>query len=247
MSDEKSRSSTGDVAEPLLRVDLHSHTDRSPDACMSPLELLERAVEAGIDRIAVTDHGTIEGALEAFEAAPDRVVVGEEIRCACRTELIGLFLTERIPERLAFEEVVERIRDQGGLVYAPHPYAYAWRPISRARRVLRVADVAEAFNARAFVPPWNRAAAAAAKRLGLPVGAGSDAHFPGEVGRAYTLMPAFVGAEGLREAASLARPVGVGLTGPLAHARSTGLKLNRWLSEARPATPRILRPRAAER
>src|SRR5690606_18231825 len=110
-----------------LRIDLHAHTRFSPDATMSPRELVDRALDAGLDRIAVTDHGEIEGALEARAYAPAHVIVGEEIRCEGRTELIGLFLTERIPQGLPIEETVERIRAQGGLVYAPHPYAYARR------------------------------------------------------------------------------------------------------------------------
>ncbi|MEJ2320059.1 MAG: PHP domain-containing protein [Gemmatimonadales bacterium] len=107
-----------------IRVDLHTHTRRSPDASLRPVELVLRARDAGLDRIAVTDHGEIDGALEARELAPDLVIVGEEIRCRGRTELIGLFLSERIPMGLPIEEVVERIRDQDGVVYAPHPYAY---------------------------------------------------------------------------------------------------------------------------
>ncbi len=214
---------------------------------MPARELIERAVAVGLDRIAVTDHGTIEGALEARELAPDRVIVGEEVRCACRTELIGLFLTERIPQGLPFEEVVERIRDQGGVVYAPHPYAYAWRPLSRARRAMAVADVVEAFNARAFLPPWNRAATRAAARRSLPVGAGSDAHFPAELGRAYTLMPAFSGRGEFLEAVRTARPVDVAVTTPVAHLRSAGLKLARAASTLDVATGGLPRPSPAER
>src|SRR5690606_14345848 len=75
-----------------LRVDLHAHTRFSPDAAMSPRELVDRALDAGVDRIAVTDHGEIEGALEARAYAPAHVIVGEEIRCEGKTELIGLFL-----------------------------------------------------------------------------------------------------------------------------------------------------------
>lgn len=233
--------------ERMLRVDLHSHTDRSPDAAIPPREIAERAAALGIDRIAVTDHGTVEGALEAREVAPERVIVGEEIRCACRTELIGLFLTEGIPQGLPFEEVVERIRDQGGVVYAPHPYAYAWRPLWRAGRALAAADVVEVFNARAFFPPWNRAAARAAESRGLAVAAGSDAHFPYELGRAYTHMPAFTGAESFLEAVQQASAIEVEMTWVGAHMRSAGLKLARQVTELRPVGPLLPRPRTAER
>ena len=146
--------SLSETREPaLLRIDLHAHTRFSLDAAMSPRELVDRALEAGIDRIAVTDHNEIEGALEARAYAPAHVIVGEEIRCEGNTELIGLFLTERIPPGLSVEETAERIRAQGGLVYAPHPYAYALRPRWHAARSLAVADIVEVFNSRGFFPP----------------------------------------------------------------------------------------------
>ncbi len=232
---------TKQIPEPeLLRVDLHSHTWHSPDGATSPEELVERARRVGLDWIAVTDHGTIEGALEAREIASGLVIVGEEIRCLCRTEVIGLFLSERIPSRLPIEEVVERIHDQGGVVYAPHPFAYPWRAAAHAWRALGVADVVEAFNARAFLPVWNRTARRAAERRGLPTGAGSDAHFPQEIGRAYTVMPAFDSALEFRRAAREARPVGLTTTGPVYHLASRGLKLAR-------ATARRARPGQAPR
>lgn len=230
----------------MWKVDLHSHTDRSPDAAIPPGELVERALEAGLDRIAVTDHGTIEGALEAREGAPDRVIVGEEIRCACGTELIGLYLDERVPQRRPLEEVVARIRDQGGVIYAPHPYAYAWRPLWRAGRALGVADVVEACNARAFFRPWNSAAARAARRRGLSVAAGSDAHFPAEVGRAYAEMPAFSDREEFLRAIRTARPVQVQTTSLSAHVRSTVLKLARRSAALDSRRFELPRPSTAE-
>lgn len=216
-----------------LRVDLHSHTYHSLDAVPSPAELVERAREAGLDRIAVTDHGEIEGALEAQALDSARVIVGEEIRCRCRTELIGLFLTERIPMGLDLEEVVERIRGQGGVIYAPHPYAYAWRPLARARRAIGVADILEGFNARAFLPAWNAAAQRTARDRRIPLGAGSDAHFTWEIGRAYTEMPHFTSAEGFKRAAQEARPVGLRVTHAAAHVASAGLKVARQVTGRR--------------
>lgn len=228
----------------LLRVDLHTHTRYSLDAVTSPEELIGRARAARLDRIAITDHGEIEGALEAQALDPVRVIVGEEIRCRCRTELIGLFLSERVPMGLELEEVVERIRDQDGVIYAPHPYAYAWRPLTRARRAIAVADILEGFNARAFLPVWNAAAQRAARDRQIPYGAGSDAHFGWEIGRAYTEMPYFNCASSFRRAAPAARPIGVRVTHPMAHVVSAGLKTGRKLIGRRSGR-RIARGRRA--
>jgi len=224
----------------MLRVDLHSHTSHSHDGHTAPSRLVERARTVGLDRIAVTDHGTIEGALRARDLAPDLVIVGEEIRCRCRTELIGLFLREAIPQRLPLDETVARIRDQGGVVYAPHPYAYARRPLSRARRALSVADVVEAVNARAFLPLWNRTAERVARSRGIPVAAGSDAHFAFEIGRAFAEMPAFHDAKGLLEALPYARPVHRVTSGPTLHVASLGLTCARAIATG--VVPSRVRP-----
>lgn len=215
------------MAEERIRVDLHAHTRYSIDGMTSPARLVERAAQAGLHRIAVTDHGEIEGALRARELDPGLVIVGEEIRPRCGTELIGLFLRERIPDGLAIEETAERIRAQGGVVYAPHPYAYARGGAWRAARSLALADVAEAFNSRAFLPGWNRAALAEAARRGLPAAAGSDAHFPWEIGRAWTELPPFADAQGLLAALRHAHPAGLRVGNPGLHVASLSLHLAR--------------------
>ena len=158
---------------------------------MSPARLVRQARSVGLDRVAITDHGAIDGALEAYALDPDLVIVGEEVKCANGAHMIGLFLQERIPNGLPVSETAQLIRDQGGVVYAPHPYAYLRDPVRRTEAVLEVADVVETFNARAFAPSWNPRAAAAAAQRGLPSFAGTDGHFPWEIGRANTVLPAF--------------------------------------------------------
>jgi hypothetical protein len=210
-------------------VDLHAHTCWSADASTTPAELVERAAEEGIERIAVTDHGEIEGALRARAIDPNRVIVGEEIRCAGRTELIGLFLHERIPNGLSVEETAERIRDQGGIVYAPHPWAYAYRPGWHAERSIAVADVVEIFNSRAFWGRWNRLALQHAARERRVMAASSDAHFPQEIGRARTILPVFEGPNGLLEALSSGEPVAHAVGSPFLHVASVLLAARRRL------------------
>jgi predicted metal-dependent phosphoesterase TrpH len=208
---------------------------------MAPVEFIERAVAAGLDRIAITDHNAIDGALEAHGRDPDRVIVGEEITCRGGTHLIGLFLSHRIPAGLPVEETAERIRDQDGVVYAPHPYAYAIRSQQHAGRALAVADMVEVFNSRAFLPHWNRRAAAAADTRALPMAAGTDAHFSWELGRAYTEMPAFQTVGEFRNAIGDARPVGLATASPWIHVAS------RILVEARRMTGERTRPAAPDR
>jgi predicted metal-dependent phosphoesterase TrpH len=195
---------------------------------------VERAAEVGLDRVAVTDHGEVEGALVARSLDPGRIIVGEEIRCRCGTELIGLFLEERIPVGLDVRETAGRIADQGGVIYAPHPYAYARRPFERARTALALAEAVEVANARAFLPLWNRWARRSAGALGLPACAGSDAHFPVELGRAYSVIPAFRTAGELRASLARSQPVLRRLTGPWMHVASMAAKAGRTAARALP-------------
>jgi predicted metal-dependent phosphoesterase TrpH len=212
---------------PRIRVDLHLHTRRSTDAVISPATLVARAAAVGLDRIAVTDHGRLDGARAAAALDPTRVIVGEEVRCREEVDLIGLFLCQELPDGLPVAEVAEAIRAQGGVVYAPHPYAYLTRGTERAARVLAVADVVEVFNTRAFVPAWNRRAADAAAAAGQAGFASSDAHFPWEIGRAWTELPPFDDAASFLVAARQARPVGHRLGSPLLHVASMALSLVR--------------------
>ena len=83
----------------MLRVEFHCHTVYSSDSLMRPEDLVRVCRKKGIDRLVVTDHNTIRGALEAKSIDPELVIVGEEIRTS-RGELLGAFMTEEIPRGL---------------------------------------------------------------------------------------------------------------------------------------------------
>jgi predicted metal-dependent phosphoesterase TrpH len=175
-----------------LRVDMHVHTRVSSD-CLTRFEALLAAMDAaGIDRVVVSDHNAIEGALAFHELAPGRVLVGEEVKTREGPDLIGIFLTEMIPKDTPIRETAERIRAQGGVVYVPHPFDTRRRgggPILET--IADLVDVVEAHNARTWKAGVNEAGEAWARGRGLLLGAGSDAHTPGEVGSAYVEVPPF--------------------------------------------------------
>ncbi len=212
-----------------MKIDLHLHTNYSIDGWCAPREMVQQALARGLDKIAITDHETINGALRARRLYPDRVVVGEEINCRCGTHLIGLFLSDHVPSGLSIEATAERIREQGGLVYAPHPFAYITHSARRARRVMDVSDIAEVFNSRAFAVQWNKQAAVLAREFSLPQAASSDAHFPWELGRAFTELPAFYTAEEFRSSLREAHPVGLRTGSPWLHVMSLSIAKSRWL------------------
>jgi predicted metal-dependent phosphoesterase TrpH len=65
-------------------IDFHTHSTAS-DGALSPRELLRRAREAGICLLAITDHDTVSGSLEAARCAEGgegpRLVSGIEFSC----------------------------------------------------------------------------------------------------------------------------------------------------------------------
>ena len=181
---------------PWITCDLHTHTSWSNDCRVEPVELLDDAERQGLRAIAVTDHNTFGGALEALELAQDRdliVIPGEEVKTDGQGEVIGLFLTEEIPSGLPFEDTIAAIRDQGGLVYLPHPFdrMHAIPDAATLHRHLADVDVFEVYNARLLFEQYNDEALRFARKYNLTMGAGSDAHVLQGLGTGGLRMRAF--------------------------------------------------------
>jgi predicted metal-dependent phosphoesterase TrpH len=123
-------------------------------------------------------------------------VLGEEVKTHVG-EIIGLFLTERIPGGLQPVEVCQRIRGQGGIVYIPHPFDPMRNCLNEA--VLRdlcdqgLVDAIEARNGKTSLEHLNQRAADFAEEAGLAAGGGSDAHVAEAIGAVYVEMDDFVG------------------------------------------------------
>ena len=191
----------------MLRVDLHLHSDFSHDGKSSLDELVARARACGLDRIALTDHNTIEGALNLVQMEPELAIAGEEIK-TLEGEVIGLFITSRVSPFLAAEDAMDLIHGMGGLTYLPHPLDRR-RSNFRPERVVDLAsrvDIIETFN------PWcdavaNQAAARLADELGKVTATGSDSHSADELGRSWMEMEPYASPEDFLEKLRYARHV----------------------------------------
>jgi predicted metal-dependent phosphoesterase TrpH/glycosyltransferase involved in cell wall biosynthesis len=198
-----------------ISADLHLHTSWSHDCQIPVEELLDTAEEQGLGAIAVTDHNVFGGALEAVELAKRRdlvVIPGEEVKTKEQGEVIGLFLREEIPRGMTFDETVAAIKAQGGIVYVPHPFdrLHAIPDAATLHRNLSQIDILEVYNARLLFEAYNDEALRFARKYGLAMGAGSDAHVVQGIGTGRVRMPAFDGPEqflaGLRLAQIQRRP-----------------------------------------
>jgi predicted metal-dependent phosphoesterase TrpH/glycosyltransferase involved in cell wall biosynthesis len=198
-----------------ILCDLHMHTSWSHDCTVDPADLVMYAEAIGLGAIAVTDHNVLGGSVETAELARGRelvVIPGEEIKTDGQGEVIGLFLQHEIPRGLTFADTIAAIREQGGLVYLPHPFdrLHSIPDPATLHRHLADIDVFEVYNARLLFESYNDEAMRFATKYNLTLGAGSDAHVLQGVGTGGLRMRAFDGPEefllSLRSAQVLRRP-----------------------------------------
>src|SRR3981081_2270493 len=110
----------------MLIADPHCHTPSS-DGMVTPTQLVDAAVRAHLDLIAVTDHDTMESVKETQrrgEAAGVVVVPGQEVttKGPAQTHMLGWFLDKTIKRGMSLEDTVDAVHDQGGLAIVPHPF-----------------------------------------------------------------------------------------------------------------------------
>jgi predicted metal-dependent phosphoesterase TrpH len=184
-----------------LLTELHCHTIYSKDSLTTLEKLLGARHRKGIQRIVITDHNTIAGAVRAKASDPERVIVGEEIMTTAG-ELLAAYIEEEIPPGLSPLETIDRLRQQGAFISVAHPFDRLrtghWE-LSALQEILPLVDAIETFNARNMWPGANRAAHNFAQQNNIPATYGSDAHTPFELGRGAMLLPVFNDALGLKE------------------------------------------------
>ncbi len=142
---------------------------------------------------------------------------------------MGMFLKERVPSGLSMQESIHRIKAQGGLLCAQHPFDKV-RPDSLKAEVMEEIadqiDVVEVFNARNPLLRSSKLAREFAEARNLPGTAGSDAHASYEIGNAYVEMPEFNGKEEFLQALRQGKVFGH-RTNPLSRVSSLWAKLRR--------------------
>jgi predicted metal-dependent phosphoesterase TrpH len=216
-----------------IRVDMHLHTCGSYDCLTDPDAVVQVAATRGIDRVCVTDHNEIERALELHERYPEQVIVGEEVKTAEGADVIGLFVSARIPKGTPAVETCQAIHEQGGIVYVPHPFAPR---LGYGERFMELIgdrlDVVEGFNGRMHIQRWNDQATAWARAHGKPVGAGSDAHTLREIGRGYAEIDPYDGTAAGFLAALRTGSIHGRLSSYAVHVASTWAKLRKRVGAA---------------
>ncbi len=171
----------------ILKLDLHVHTDRSPDGMDSFDDVVRAAKARGLDGIALTDHDLLsQGAEGELLLIPG---------CECSTSdghILALFVRELPPvlrpvtgSLPSAAEAIRAIHALGGIAVWAHPFE---RRGAVPEDAAAMADLIESYNARACFrnSHANAMAGELAARLKKPKTGGSDAHGAEEVGNCFT-------------------------------------------------------------
>ena len=197
-------------------MDLHVHSCYSHDGLSSIQEIIEYSKKRGLDGVAVTDHNSLEGALQLSRTNELLVLPGMEVN-TLGGHILALNVTKPIPSKLNPSETIHRIHEDGGIAVAAHPYAFG--KTGRRQQLTKISsfDAVEVINSSAF--PFFLSTDLSRKwasRLSLPQTAGSDSHIPQTIGMAYTVIDADPEVDEIVEAIKKGATVPVGRSIPWA-------------------------------
>lgn len=184
-----------------LTLEFHCHTSASKDSLTRPEDLIKVARKKGLDRLVITDHNSIAGAVAAQKLDPELVIVGEEIMTT-RGEILAAFVQEEIPAGLTPQETIKRLREQGAFISVSHPYDTHRKGGWLEKDLFEIpplVDAIEVFNSRCMDPRFNTRAKAFAEKHNIPGTVGSDAHGAFEVGKSVMLLDPFQGPDQMRK------------------------------------------------
>lgn len=171
------------------KVDLHTHSYGSSDGGLKLSNYQNLLMTNKLDYIAITDHDRIDVAQEIHASLGQKIIVGQEITTS-EGEIIGLFLSHPIASKLSARQTALAIKNQGALVYIPHPFETVRKGItpSTLDDIADLVDIVEVHNGRAVFQNKGPEATVWA-RLNNKVGAASsDAHGVKGVGTSYTTI-----------------------------------------------------------
>ena len=172
----------------MRRYDLQVHTDASPCSRAKPSEIVDAAIKNNLNGIAITNHDTLDGYEQVRTLAPNELTVipGVEVTTT-QGHLLALGVNE-VPPQTDPLTVTDHIHEQGGVAVLSHPFDKLREYYSEdLDKLAKCVDGVEVVNSRCIFSRFNQTALSFADTHNLAITGGSDAHFPIEVGRAYTL------------------------------------------------------------
>jgi predicted metal-dependent phosphoesterase TrpH len=168
----------------MLKYDIHIHTNSSSCSGQKPEEAVKKAESIGLDGIAITNHNEVSDIHSAREVAEDlHIISGTEVTTESG-DILGLFV-ENCPQSNDAIEVINNIHEQNGVAILAHPMDFLRNNYAEQNdSIIKKVDAIEGINSRCLINLFNKRAQKLSDRHNKPATAGSDAHFPFEIGRA---------------------------------------------------------------
>jgi predicted metal-dependent phosphoesterase TrpH len=217
-----------------IKAEFHCHSCYSKDSLVTLQALQLTCQKKAIQRLVITDHNNIQGAISAHELDAKLFISGEEIMTQ-QGELLGIFVKELIPAGLPALKAIELLRSQDAFISVSHPFDSLrqghWEEADLLE-ILPGIDAIEVFNSRCLNPQSNTLADNFAIKHHLLGTVGSDSHSTGEVGTSTLTLPDFHDTASLRAALAQSQ-AHVRLSNPLVHFHSRYAK---WRKQARRKT-----------
>jgi len=175
----------------LLKIDLHVHTCYSTDCSTTLEEVISYSKKKGLNGVAITDHNTVEGALELIGKKNTGLIIIPGIEVSTdRGHILGINVTTPIASGLSLKETIKRIHEAGGIAVAAHPSVMFKAGVGLDKKIVAYGlDAVEVINSSVF--PFfllSYLTRKFANSIGLPQTAGSDSHLPETIGLAYTII-----------------------------------------------------------
>jgi predicted metal-dependent phosphoesterase TrpH len=175
----------------VCNIDLHTHSVASPDGGLNAADYRRMLANGHFACVAITDHNTTVFAEELYAELGRGIIVGEEITTT-QGEIIGLYLKRTVPGGISLVKAVQSIKEQGGLVYVPHPFETRRKGLSleALATIAGDVDIVETHNGRAVFQNRSKQARSWAAEHDLPGASSSDAHGLVGWGRTYSVLAA---------------------------------------------------------
>lgn len=161
---------------------IHFHSNFSFDSLTSIRSIVQAAKELKCNFLILTDHDTVAGSLKLKEyCESNRIPIEVPIAAEYKTNLgdiIAVFLKSEVISR-DFNDFIDEVKDQGGLLFFPHPY----RGHKEVERICEHVDFVEVFNPR-LSDEENFKALKLAQKYNKKIYIGADAHFSKEMSNA---------------------------------------------------------------
>lgn len=189
-----------------FRIDLHVHSKYSGESLAEPKEILESALDKGLDGICITEHGSLYASRPFEELKKNSSLVifrGVELSTDAGHMLVyGIedsVWDDWGKHRLVnAQELIKRVRRFGGLAIPAHPWQMSEGAGNQDGLQISVDDRITDLDHLAAIEVCNGKQAnnpviceilgAFAVQMGLGRIGGSDAHVPEHVGQAYTVF-----------------------------------------------------------